>query len=56
MAGLRKTARPLKRRGGSREPNSGYEACDRFEGQAKPMKVRAEGATPKLEPVWFSKP
>jgi hypothetical protein len=39
----RNTARPLKRRGGSREPNIGYETLDHFEGQANPRKVRGAG-------------
>ena len=38
----RKTARPWKRRGGSREPNSGYGVRESSEGQGNPMRVAGE--------------
>jgi len=39
----RNTARPLKRQGGGREPDSGYETLDHSEGQANPTKAWGDG-------------
>jgi hypothetical protein len=52
---LRKTARPWKRRGGSREPNSDYEGRESFEGQGNPMRV-VEERRRSFQSNRFSKP